>query len=103
MEASKTKSRGAPARPGIGTTATGCLVALCCLGFAVFNVVFELTDHFADGPYAEYSSGLAVMNWLVVALKVVGAAVASLSVASRPRFLSPVVLGVLLWGAFAML
>ncbi|MGC5022651.1 hypothetical protein [Micromonospora sp. DT47] len=93
----------APARPGIGITATGRLMALCCIGFAVVNIVFELTDHFADGPYAEYSTGIAVMNWLVVGLKAVGAAVALLSVASRPRFLPPVFLGVLLWGAFAML
>jgi hypothetical protein len=95
--------KAAPARAGIGITATGRLMALCCIGFAVFNIVFELTDHFADGPYAEYSTGIAVMNWLVVGLKVVGAAVALLSVASRPRLLSPAVLGVLLWGAFAML
>jgi hypothetical protein len=103
MEAGTTQSLRAPARPGMGIIATGRLVALCCIGFAVFNIVFELTDHFADGPYAEYSTGFAVMNWLVVGLKVVGAAVALLSVASRPRLLPPVVLGVLLWGAFAML
>lgn len=78
-------------------------MALCCLGFAVVNIVLELTDHFADGPYAEYSTGLAVMNWLVVGLKLAGAAVALLSVAGRPRVLPPAVLGVLLWGAFAML
>ena len=104
MEATTTKSsQAAPARAGIGITVTGYLVALSCLGFAVVNVVFELTDHFADGPYAEYSAGIAVMNWLVVGLKVVGATVALLSVASRPRFLPPVFVGVLLWGAFAML
>ncbi|HEX5543505.1 MAG TPA: hypothetical protein VFX60_18455 [Micromonospora sp.] len=81
----------------------GGLVALCCIGFAVVNVVFEMTDRFADGPYAEYASGLAVMNWLVVGLKAMGAAVALLSVAERPRFRSPALLGVLLWGAFATL
>ena len=93
----------APARPGAGITATGRLMALCCIGFAVVNIVFELTDHFADGPYAEYSTGFTVMNWLVVGLKAVGAAVALLSVADRPRLLRPVLLGVLLWGAFATL
>ena len=103
MEAHTMKSLNIPARPGIGITVTGGLMALCCIGFAVFNIVFELTDHFADGPYAAYSSGIAVMNWLVVGLKAVGAAVALLSVASRPRFLPPVFVGVLLWGAFAML
>jgi len=103
MEAATTQSLKAPVRPGIGITATGRLMALCCIGFAVVNIVFELTDHFADGPYAEYSAGIAVMNWLVVGLKAAGAAVALLSVASRPKFLPPVFLGVLLWGAFAML
>lgn len=81
---------------------TARLVALCCVAFAVVNVVFELTGHFADGPYTAYASAIAVMNWLVVGLKTIGAAVALLSVAQRQR-LSPTVLGVLLWGAFAML
>ncbi|GAA2119367.1 hypothetical protein GCM10009780_79180 [Actinomadura alba] len=81
----------------------GRLAALSCIGFAVVNVVFEMTDRFADGPYAEYASGIAVMNWLVVGLKAMGAAVALLSVAERPRFVPPARLGVLLWGAFAML
>jgi len=78
-------------------------VALCCIGFAVVNIVFELTDRFADGPYAEYSAGLSVMNWLVVGLKAVGVAVALLSIARHPRSLPPAFLCVLLWGAFAML
>ena len=103
MQAGTTKSLKAPARPGTGIIATGRLMALCCIGFAVVNIVFELTDRFADGPYAEYSTGITVINWLVVGLKAVGAAVALLSVASRPRFLPPAFLGVLLWGAFAML
>ncbi|WP_213454497.1 hypothetical protein [Rhizomonospora bruguierae] len=92
----------APARPGTGVTAIGWLVALCCIAFAVVNVVFEMTDRFADGPYAEYASGITVMNWLVVGLKAVGAAVALLSVARRP-WIRPSLLGVLVWGAFAML
>ncbi|MEU9508548.1 hypothetical protein AB0D32_20000 [Micromonospora sp. NPDC048170] len=92
-----------PARPGTGVVVTARLMALCCIGFAVFNVAFEMTDRFADGPYAEYASAITVMNWLVVGLKTVGAAVALLSVAERPRVLSPALLGVLLWGAFAML
>ncbi|MBC6464482.1 hypothetical protein [Actinomadura alba] len=101
--ASATDRPQAPARPGIGVTVIGRLAALSCIGFAVVNVVFEMTDRFADGPYAEYASGIAVMNWLVVGLKAMGAAVALLSVAERPRFVPPARLGVLLWGAFAML
>ncbi|WP_204034356.1 hypothetical protein [Micromonospora qiuiae] len=81
----------------------GHLMAACCIAFAIVNVVFEMTGHFADGPYAEYVSAIAVMNWLVVGLKAMGAAVALMSVAKHPRFLPAAGLGVLLWGAFAML
>src|SRR5215203_2586173 len=70
--------------PGPVVTAIGILMALWCLGFAVVNVVFEITGHFAGGAYAWYASGLSVMNWLVAGLKVLGAVVALLSVARRP-------------------
>ncbi|HEX5594663.1 MAG TPA: hypothetical protein VFX61_01370 [Micromonosporaceae bacterium] len=93
----------APVRPGTGVTVTGHLVILLCIGFAVVNVYFEMTDHFADGPHAEHVRAIAVMNWLVAGLKVVGAAVALLSIVNRPRILPPALLGVFLWGAFAML
>ena len=81
----------------------GILVALSCLAFAIVNIVFEATGHFADGPYADYAAGFAVMNWVVVGLKVTGAAVAVLSVAGPPRLVSPAVMTALLWGAFATL
>ncbi|WP_189048076.1 hypothetical protein [Micromonospora sonchi] len=93
----------ASARPGAGITVIGHLMALCCIMFAIVNIVFEMTGHFADGPHVEYVRAIAVMNWLVVGLKAMGAAVALMSVAKRPRFLPPAGLGVLLWGAFAML
>ena len=89
--------------PGPAVTATAALMALGSLGFALVNIIFETSDRFADGPYAEYASGLTVMNWLVAGLKLVGAAVALLSVARRPRLVSPPVMAVLLWGAFATL
>lgn len=79
------------------------LTALWCAGFAVVNTAFEFTDHFAGGPHAEYARGLAVMDWFVVALKIVGAAVALLSIAKRPRFVAPSKLAVVVWGAFATL
>ncbi|MFI5490784.1 hypothetical protein [Micromonospora echinaurantiaca] len=91
------------ARPGTGVILTARLIALACLGFAVVNVVFEMTDRFADGPYAAYASGLTVMNWLVVGLKTAGGAVALLSVAKHPRLLPPAILGMSLWGAFALI
>jgi hypothetical protein len=84
-------------------TAVAVLVALGCLAFALVNVVFELTGRFAEGPYAEYASAFAVMNWLVVGLKLLGGAVALLSVAPRQRLVSIRVMTLLLWGAFATL
>jgi hypothetical protein len=92
-----------PDQAGTGVTVTGVLVALCLFGFAVVNIVFELTDHFAGGRYADYAAAFTVMNWLVVCLKLVGAAVALLSVTTRPFFPSKAVLAVFLWGAFATL
>jgi hypothetical protein len=87
--------------PAPAVRVIGVLTALWCVGFAVVNVVFELTDRFGDGPYAEYAAGITVMNWLVVALKALGAAVALRSIADRSSWPSPTTLSVLLWGAFA--
>jgi hypothetical protein len=79
------------------------LMAAGCLAFTAVNVFFEVTDRFGDGPAADYASGLTVMNWFVVVLKVVGAAVALLSVSRLPSPVPPVLLGVALWGAFTTL
>lgn len=89
--------------PGPVITAIGILMALWCLGFAAVNIVFEITGHFAGGPYAHYAFALSVMDWLVVALKVLGAVVALLSLARRPGRTSSAVVTVLLWAAFATL
>ncbi|WP_046469537.1 hypothetical protein [Allosalinactinospora lopnorensis] len=91
------------AGPGTRVTVVGWLAALWCVGFAAVNIVYEGTDRFSTGPYAEYASGLTVLNWLVVGLKIVGAAVALLSVAKRPVLLPPTLVTVLVWGAFATL
>ncbi|MDT0302648.1 hypothetical protein [Streptomonospora wellingtoniae] len=92
-----------PARPGRAVTATAVLTALACAGFALVNVVFEATDRFSAGPYADYAAGLAVMNWLVVGLKIVGAGMALLSVAPERRWAPAPLLAVPLWAAFATL
>ena len=78
-------------------------MALWFVGFAVVNIVLESTDYLADGEYAEYASAFTVMNWLVVGLKLGGAAVALLSVTKRPPFLPPWLLGVMVWSVFATL
>src|SRR3712207_7496126 len=49
-------------------------------------------------PYATLSR-----SWLVVGLKLLGAAVALLSVTKRPPFLPPGLLGVMVWSVFATL
>lgn len=90
------------ARPGRVVTAVGWLSALWCVGFATVNVVLELTGHFAANQYSAYASGLSVMDWLVVVLKLVGAGLALLSI-SRRQVLPVGLLGMLLWGGFATL
>jgi hypothetical protein len=90
-------------RPGPVVTLIGALMALWCLGFAAVNLVFEATGHFTHGTYARYASGLSVMDWFVIGLKVLGAGVALLSIAGRPRFVSPAVVTFGVWAAFATL
>ncbi|WP_130383150.1 hypothetical protein [Kribbella sp. VKM Ac-2569] len=63
--------------------------------------MFESTGRFSDGPFADYAAGLTVMNWLVVLLKLLGAAVAVYSLTTNPKHADA--LGVLLWGAFSLL
>jgi hypothetical protein len=92
-----------PGRPRPVVTAVAVLMALWCIGFAVVNLVFEVTGHFASGAYAYYPSGISVMDWLVAGLKALGAAVALMSVARRPALVSPAVVTVLVWAAFATL
>ena len=97
------RRRSPPVPPSTAVVAIGWLMALWCVGFAVVNVVFESTDHLAEGEYADYAAALTVMNWLVVGLKLLGAAVALLSVANRPPRLAPELVGVMIWSVFATL
>ncbi len=90
-------------RAGPVVTAIGILMALWCLGFVAVNIVFEITGHFAEGAYAHYASGISLADWLAAGLKALGAVVALLSVAPRPRLVSPAVVTVLVWAAFATL
>jgi hypothetical protein len=98
-----TVARRALTPPSRFVVAVGVLVALWCAGFAAINVWFELTDHFGEGQYADQARALSVANWFVTMLKVVGAAMALLSVSRTPRFLAPGIVGTLLWAAFATL
>lgn len=75
-------------------------MAAWCLGFAAVNIAFQITGRFASGPYAELAAGLAVMDWIVVGLKLLGAAVAVLAANTRAATAARTVL---IWGAFALL
>jgi hypothetical protein len=90
----------APPRASRPIRALAWLVAAWCLGFAAVNIAFQVTGRFASGPYADLAAGLAVMDWLVVGLKLLGATVAVLSVTTRRP---SAVRTVLVWGAFALL
>ncbi len=87
-----------PAGPEPAVSAVGWVIALWCVGFAAVNVVYEATGRLDDGDYGEYATGLAVMSWLVLIIKLVGAAVAILAVCPLPRYVSPRMVGVSLWG-----
>lgn len=101
-DAARTLDRPVAATPAVRVVAW--LTAAWCLGFTVPNIVYEATDHFVDGPFAEYAATFTVMNWLVLCLKVLGAGIALLSVSRGPRtHARRVLLGVALWGAFATL
>jgi hypothetical protein len=89
--------------PGPFVVAVGLVVALWCAGFAGMSVWFEFTDHFGVGEYADDATAISVVNWLVTALKVVGAALALLAVSRTRPFLAPGIVGALLWAAFATL
>ena len=93
----------APRSPGAGVVVVGLLIAAWCLGFALVNLYYEVTGRFEEGPHADYATGISVMSWIVLVLKLVGAAVAILSITKLPDSLSPRTLGVLLWGATALL
>ncbi|MGA8040099.1 MAG: hypothetical protein WCA93_08335 [Acidimicrobiia bacterium] len=77
-------------------------LAIGSLAFAIVNVVFEATGRFDEGPWADYSSAISIINWFVFVVKVVGAGVALLSVTSRPP-LAPRVVNFSIWGAAGVL
>ncbi|MFZ0013614.1 MAG: hypothetical protein WAL25_05800 [Acidimicrobiia bacterium] len=78
------------------------LLAIASLAFAVVNIVFEMSGRFDQGPFADYSSGISIVNWFVVLVKAMGSAVALASVATRPWF-SPRTVNIMIWGAAGVL
>lgn len=99
-EVSSGSERVGPRSASTATITTAVLGTLALLAFAVVNITLEGTNHFANGPLAAYSSGLSIMNWLVVGLKLLGAVVLMLSVSKRANAFAPNVTTLLLWGAF---
>jgi hypothetical protein len=92
-----------PAGAEPAVTAVGWMIALWCVGFAAVNLAYLATGRLEDGDYGEYATGLALMSWVVLIIKLVGAAVAVLAVRPLPRFVSPRMVGASLWGAAALL
>jgi hypothetical protein len=89
-----------PARASRPVRTLAWTIAAGCLAFAAVNVAFETTGRFADGPHAESAAGLSAMNWIVTALKLLGAIVAIRAVhAPRPT----AVRTTLVWGAAGLL
>lgn len=81
----------------------GWVLAAGTAAFALVNIVFEVAGRFTHGPLAEYAAATTVMDWLVIGLKAIAAAVALLTVAKRQRFVSSSVLTALVWAVFALL
>lgn len=81
----------------------GVLAAIGCAGFAAVNIWYEITDRFGSGPYAADAAALSVVNWYVVALKLVGVIIALLSIAPPAKLISPRIIGTLLWAGFTTL
>lgn len=90
-------------QPGRGVTVVAWLMATWSVGFALVNLGQLVTNRFAHGRAADYAAGLVVLVWIVVVLKVVGAAVALLSVSRRPGRVPPRLVALLVWGAAALL
>ena len=89
--------------PPRGVVVVAWLAAAWCVGFALTNVLLATTGRLATGRYADYAGGLSVMNWVAFALKLLGAAVALLSVAVPSRRVRPERVAVLVWGAAGLL
>jgi len=98
-----TTTRITRTEPGAGVRVVAAATVAWCVGFAAVNVVFEVAGRFAEGPLAGYATGLAVMEWLVVGLKLLGALTAGMTVTDRPRRVTSSVRTALVWGAFGLL
>lgn len=103
MTLAGTEARDTTTGPGAGVRLLAAATIVWCVGFAAVNVGFEVTGRFADGPLAGYATGLRVMEWLVVGLKLLGAFTALMTVARWPRRVSPAARTVLVWGAVGLL
>ncbi len=91
------------AAPSRGVRWLAWIAVAWCVGFAVVNLIQEGSGRFDQGDLAPYAAGLTVMGWLVVALKLLGAAAALLTVYDIPRALPTRLRLLLIWGAFALL
>lgn len=97
----------APQQPGSAVTwpvrVLGYTVAAWCLGFAAVSGWQLVTGREASDPFATYASGIAAMIILVLVLKILGVVMALLAIRSQLPRMSPKLLAIGLWGAFALL
>ncbi|WP_152365354.1 hypothetical protein [Microlunatus speluncae] len=91
------------AAPTRGLRRVAWAAAAWCVGFAAVNLIQDASGRFDHGALVDYAAGLAVMGWLVVALKLLGAAAALLTVHEGPRWVPAPLRLLLIWGAFALL
>ena len=103
MSVGGTAVRAVTAKPGTGVRLVAGGMVAWCIGFAAVNVVMEATGRFDHGALAQYATGLALVQWLVVGIKLVGALAAVLTVVEWPRRVPASARTQLVWGAFALL
>lgn len=97
----------APQPPGSAVAwpvrVVGYTVAAWCLAFVAVSGWQLVTGREASDPFATYASGIAAMIILVLVLKILGAVMALLAIRSQLPRMSPKLLAIGLWGAFALL
>ena len=55
------------------------LVATWCVGFTITNPKRETSNHFEERSYAEFATGLAMVSWIVFAMRLGGGSAAAVS------------------------
>lgn len=81
----KAETTTAERAPSLTNRALAVLAVLWCLTFAAANVGHLATGSLTSGEWAPYASGIQIMSVVVLLLKLIGAAMALLSLRNTPR------------------